>query len=552
MTLTSLLRSLAVAGALVTAAFPASAAPPEPLSAEATEALAAIERAGRDSHSDALLVMRDGDVLLEQYGEGERGPIELMSATKSVVALGIGLLLADGHLDSLDAPVSTWYPEWRQGRKADITVRMLLDHTSGLQNSPNAGAEIYPAPDVVQLALAAELTTAPGEAFAYNNKATNLLAGVIHRASGQPMDQYLGSRLFAPLGMQAGEWHRDDAGNPHAMAGLPLSARDAARLGQLLLDGGRLADGTRLLPEGFVDDLFAPSAHSQRVGLLWWRLPEWERVTLRDDAADRMAAKGVDAGLITALETLDGRIFGSVTDALQAALGNDYADRYMPGIAARDLKRADLFDETLGPVVAYEANGYLGQYIVVVPEQRLVAVRQIRSREAEGTHPADSGYARFSRDVIALGQALAGDAAGPRAWLVRHAEAGSGPDPALTPAGVARADAWYATLGSPALRRVYATDTGRSRETAGAIAADAGVEIDIYDPAHPEALVQRLLERGEPAVVVAHSNTLNELAQAMGADLHLPAIAHDEHDRVYAMSLGKAAKARAQDARDAR
>jgi len=161
-------------------------------------------------------------------------------------------------------------------------------------------------------------------------------------------------------------------------------------------------------------------------------------------------------------------------------------------------------------------------------------------------------YAIARATTGADGTATAGDAAatasGATVWLVRHAEAGSGPDPALTPAGVARADAWYATLGSPALRRAYATDTGRSRETAGAIAADAGVEIAIYDPADPEALVQLLLERGEPAVVVAHSNTLNELAQAMGADLHLPPIAHDEHDRVYAMPLGEAAGAQAPDA----
>ncbi|WP_133000967.1 serine hydrolase domain-containing protein [Luteimonas arsenica] len=387
-------------------AAPAALAQSAALPAPAAEALAAIERAGRDSHSDALLVMRDGEVLLERHGDDEPGPIELMSATKSVVALGIGLLLADGQLDSLDAPVSTWYPEWRQGRKADITVRMLLDHTSGLQNTPNAGAEIYPAPDVVQLALAAELDSAPGEEFSYNNKATNLLAGIIHKASGKPMDEYLGARLFTPLGIEAGEWHHDSAGNPHAMAGLPLTARDAAKLGQLLLDDGRGPDGARLLPEGFVDALFTASARSERVGLLWWRAPAWERVTLRDDAAARLAAQGVDKDTITALESLAGRSFDSVLEALREALGEDYGLRYTNEVAARGLKRADLFDEARGPVVAYEANGYLGQYIVVVPEQRVVAVRQIRSREDEGTHPPDSDYARFSRDVVTLAQAL--------------------------------------------------------------------------------------------------------------------------------------------------
>jgi len=143
------------------------------------------------------------------------------------------------------------------------------------------------------------------------------------------------------------------------------------------------------------------------------------------------------------------------------------------------------------------------------------------------------------------GPTAAGDAA-PRVWLLRHAEAGSSDDPVLTPAGTARADAWHAALGSPVLGRVYATDTRRSRATAGAIAADAGVAVDIYDPARPEALVRLLRERAEPAVVVAHSNTLNELALAMGADPGMAPIAHDEHDRVHAMPLAGSATAKPQ------
>ena len=409
------IRPLALAAVAVSAfavsllAAPAAAAQPSGLPAPAAEALAAIERAGSDSHSDALLVLRDGEVLLERYREGEPAPIELMSATKSVVAIGVGLLLAQEHLESLDAPVSTWYPEWRQGRKADITVRMLLEHTSGLQNTPNAGAEIYPAPDVVQLALAAELDSAPGDRFSYNNKATNLLAGVIARASGQPMDEYLAEHLFAPLGIEPDTWHRDDAGNPHAMAGLPLTARDAARLGQLLLDDGRLADGTRLLPEGFVEEMFAPGARSERVGLLWWRVPEWQRVTLDEGATAYLAANEASADFIDALRPLAGRGFDSIDDALRASLGEGYVEPWVEQVRERGLDSRKVFNVEDGPVVAYRADGYLGQYIVVVPAQRLVAVRQIRSREGEGTHPPDSDYPGFSRDVIALAQALSGD-----------------------------------------------------------------------------------------------------------------------------------------------
>src|SRR5690606_1307420 len=114
-------------------------------------AQAALERLldnARATHSAAVLVLHAGRPVGDYRRDGApTGPIELMSATKSVVALGIGQLLGDGRIRSLEQPVADFYPEWRQGRKAAVTVRMLLDHTSGLQNVPMAPKEIYPAPD---------------------------------------------------------------------------------------------------------------------------------------------------------------------------------------------------------------------------------------------------------------------------------------------------------------------------------------------------------------------------------------------------------------------
>ncbi|MGH8079060.1 MAG: serine hydrolase domain-containing protein [Lysobacter sp.] len=367
-----------------------------------------IESSARERRSDAVLIVQDGKTLLETHSQQESGPIELMSATKSVVALAIGALMLDGKLASLDEPVRTFYPEWNQGRKRDITVRMLMNHTSGLQNAPNAGAEIEPAADVVQLALAAELDNAPGEKFAYNNKATNLLAGIVERASGEKLDVYLQRRLFAPLNIQAGPWHRDRAGNPTAMAGLPLTARDAAKLGQLLLDDGTAPNGTRLLPTGYVQTLFAESPRSPRVGLLWWRLPAWETYELRSTAVADLRARGVDAKLLDALAALAGRRFDgrdAIFEVLAATLGAQWNDLYGREIIQRGIALADIFDYRSGPIVAYYADGYLGQYIVVVPEQRLVAVRQIRRRE-DHRNPQDS-YADFGRDVAVLATMLA-------------------------------------------------------------------------------------------------------------------------------------------------
>ena len=220
----------------------ALAAAPMLIQADAIEALLAEAQA---SNSSGLVVIRDGEVLIDWVAEQEGEPIETMSVTKSIVALGVARLLTTGELASLDTPLAEIFPEWRQGRKVDVTVRHLLNHTSGLQNHPNAGAEIYPRPDFVQLALAAELDHAPGSHYAYNNKATNLIAGLFPPLTGSDMAEYLGRELFVPLGIEHWGWYRDAAGNPAGMAGLQLHPRDLARFGQLVLDGGRIGEQRR-------------------------------------------------------------------------------------------------------------------------------------------------------------------------------------------------------------------------------------------------------------------------------------------------------------------
>lgn len=381
-----------------------------PLSALATtadDALATIERNARAAHSDAVLVRHDGKTLLELQPAAGQDAVHLMSATKSVMALAIGLLLDDGTLASIDEPVSRIYPEWKQGQKQDITVRMLLDHTSGLQNVANAGQELEGAPDLVKLALAAELSHAPGTTFSYNNKATNLLPGIVQRLAGQPLDAYLHARLFKPLGIAHYTWMKDEADTPLGMAGLSLRASDLAAIGQLLLDDGVAPDGTRLLSARSVALLTAESARSPDVGLLWWRIPAWERYQLKPGLADLLSARGVESGVQAAIQSTAGRTFDS-KDALIAALaeqlGPEWPQRYGSEVTGRGLKLADLYDTARGPVVGYAANGYMGQYLLVIPEQRVVAVRLIHRRD---THiaPRDD-YSGFFADVLQLAQAL--------------------------------------------------------------------------------------------------------------------------------------------------
>lgn len=373
--------------------------------AAVASALAAIRAGASESHSDAVLVMQGDQVLLEQYQNPDARVIELMSVTKSVVALAIGALVTDGKIQSVDMPVAELYPEWKQGRKAKITIRMLMNHTSGLQDLPNTGIEIYPSPNFVQLALAAELSNDPGAEFFYSNKAMNLLAGVVQKASGQSMDAYLNERLFKPMGIEPGPWTKDQAGNPHSMAGLPLSARDLAKIGRLVLDRGRWG-GQTLIAESFIDDMLAASPKLDRYGLLWWRVPESQQYRVDAASFQMLRDAGVDDASINALTPLDGRVFdgsSALYQAVLAALGQDGEARWQSAFAAKGVRMSKVFHLSFGPIIAYEGNGYLGQYLVIVPHADLIAVRQIGSRD---DYQPSMGYEDFHDRVLVLARAL--------------------------------------------------------------------------------------------------------------------------------------------------
>src|SRR6266540_41466 len=134
------------------------------------EALQRLLRAAEAAHSDAVVLWKDGhQVGAWRFGHARR-KLQVMSITKSIVSLAIGRLVTTGRIKSLDTPVAEFYPEWRQGQKQTITLRHVLTHTSGLQDRPDAGVEVERSPDVVRLALSAELADPPGTRFMYNNK----------------------------------------------------------------------------------------------------------------------------------------------------------------------------------------------------------------------------------------------------------------------------------------------------------------------------------------------------------------------------------------------
>ncbi|XYI03806.1 serine hydrolase domain-containing protein [Sorangium sp. So ce1128] len=357
------------------------------------------------SHSDGLVLVKNGKLVGEWYFGKERGPIEAMSVTKSIVNLAIGRLVDSGRVRSVDMPLHEFFPPWKNDDRRAVTLLHVLNHTSGLKADANA-REVYASADFVKLAVDAPLTTKPGEAFFYNNKAVNLLAAVVQSASGQRLDQFMGREIFTPLGITDFSWSLDKAGNPHVMAGLQIHPLDLAKLGELVLEQGSF-QGKRILSKAWVERSTAQSQpHASNAGLLWWRMSAWSKVSIDGELLDAWRRGGVPEADLGKLAPLKGQLFESedaLAQKLMEVLGGVAEMRRVFGLVKE--RKLPLWKASHGPVIGFHANGFLGQYLIVLPEAQLVAVRMTRGPAEETEDPAKLhayGMSDFTELVRAL------------------------------------------------------------------------------------------------------------------------------------------------------
>lgn len=231
-----------------------------------------VEKA-KSTKSSSFLFIKNGQVLVNLNSEEK--PINSQSITKSITSLGIGILIDQGKIASVDQLLSEWYPEWADDPRGKITIRHLLTHTSGLE--PEASAEeIDRADDCIEFALSANLLNPPGTTFAYNNKAVNLLSGIIERTTGKKVDIWMQENLFGPLQISNASYDLDRNGHVYSNAGLKIQATDLAKLGQLLLNEGNY-NGVQLISREWLKESMHPqNPEISSCGFLWWI---WESPT---------------------------------------------------------------------------------------------------------------------------------------------------------------------------------------------------------------------------------------------------------------------------------
>lgn len=350
------------------------------------------------THSEAVIIYQDNKLVTEKYfGIGKAdNEIESMSCTKSIVGLAVACMLTDKLIDSLDVQVSVYFPEWRQGQKQFITIRHLVNMTSGLQNNPNASIEIYPSPDFVQLALAAELTAKPGEVWAYNNKSLNLMAGVIQKITGKRMDIYIGERLFKPLGITDFTWSLDSADNPHVMSGCQIRPMDFAKIGLLLLNKGKY-NNEQVIAENYIDQVVTPCLQYPGYGMLWWIDYENTTSVIDDEIIDELIKANVSQDFVDLIIKMKGtyNINEEYFEKIKTVFGDNPWEYINENLGPNRRMRKKEFSGN----VTYRADGYLGNYIIVDPKDKIVAVRMISHQSFENQ---DDNFVDFGKMVLNL------------------------------------------------------------------------------------------------------------------------------------------------------
>ena len=333
-------------------ASPAVVAPQSEVLAAALDRAFAEPAKSPFKHTRAVVVVKDGHIIAERYakGIGIDTPLLGFSATKSVIAALTGILVREGKLKlEQPAPVAAW--QTPDDPRHAITVDQLLRHTAGLalgsSLQASLGAAFEPVnrmkfveSDMAGFAESARLETAPGSAWSYHDGNYLILSKLILDATGgTPADflRFARQELFGPLGMGHVTLEFDGAGTPEGSSQMLASARDWARFGLLFLDDG-MVGANRILPEGWVQYSASPTPN---------------------------AFVGYGAGFWT-------------------NLGDSRGARYRIANG--------------WPRDAFFAKGSIGQYVIVIPSQRLVIVRFGRTVN----WPLDAdGVSRLIGDVIA-------------------------------------------------------------------------------------------------------------------------------------------------------
>ncbi len=247
----------------------------------------------------SIVVARHGKIVVERYYTGEdvnwgrpigtveHGPDtlhDMRSITKSIVSLLYGIALERGLVPAPDVALLTQFPNYadlaNDQQRARLTIAHALtmslgtDWNEAIPYSDPANSEIQmeSAPDRLRYILERPIIHEPGTHWVYNGGTSALLGALIEQGTRQKLVDFGREALFEPLGIDQFEWTAGNDGTHSAASGLRLTCRDLARIGQMVMNKGRVGD-RQVVPQDWLD--VSTTAHISTsegpdYGYQWW------------------------------------------------------------------------------------------------------------------------------------------------------------------------------------------------------------------------------------------------------------------------------------------
>lgn len=264
----------------------------QPLAPRVAPELEQLERAGLEAAatyagehgSRALIVSRHDHIVFERYWQGTSFDTlsDAQSLTPLLAALAVGVAVSHRRIGWPDEPVGMLLNEWSQDPRGAITVRNLMQMSSGL--APAAHGR--PAADLVAAVLNAPLAASPGSMRRAQSADPQLLALVIERATGQRYATYLSQSIWRRVGAaDAWLWLDRPGGTPHADCCMLSRQGDWIRIGQLLVRDGNYR-GDEVIRPGWIPLMRMPGKADPAYGA-------YVRIDAGSSAQETYAARDV-------------------------------------------------------------------------------------------------------------------------------------------------------------------------------------------------------------------------------------------------------------------
>lgn len=240
----------------------------------------------KDRSVTALVVLKEGNIAYEAYLKGADSDLRISwSVAKSFLSALMGIVLAEGDIDSLDDPVTKYATGLIGTPYDDSTIRNVLNMASGVtfnEDYLDFNSDINKMGRVLAMGGSMDKFAAnlegrdrdAGLAWQYVSIDTHIIGMVIRGATGRDISELMVEKLLTPLGLEADPHMLTDGdGVAFVLGGLNLRTRDYARLGQMFLQGG-FYNGQQIVPADWVIESTAPSAPTAegaiQYGYQWW------------------------------------------------------------------------------------------------------------------------------------------------------------------------------------------------------------------------------------------------------------------------------------------